>query len=64
MIGAEGEVKPAYVVAIVGAALTAFYTGSFALQEWREGRRLAAAAVFFLAAAAVAAPLYLALRNG
>ncbi|HSW09438.1 MAG TPA: hypothetical protein VLK32_00855 [Bacillota bacterium] len=56
--------KPAYVVAIVGAALTAFYTASFALQEWREGRRLAAAAVFFLAAAAVVAPLYLALRNG
>lgn len=56
--------RTAYVLAIAGAALTAFYTASFALQEWREGRRPAATAAFFLAAAAVAAPLYLALRRG
>jgi len=57
-------VRTAYVLAIAGAALAAFYTASFALQEWREGRRPAATAAFFLAAAAVAAPLYLALRRG
>jgi hypothetical protein len=64
MIGVGRGVGTAYVVTMVGVALTAFYTVAFGLQEWRAGRRLAATAVFVLAAAVVAIPLYLALRGG
>lgn len=48
---------------VLGALGVAVYTVWFAVLQWRQGNRLAGVGITLLAAAAVAVPVYLALRG-